>query len=96
MKRARSETTIAEADTQMSEAGTQMSEAGTQMQLSDCKNDNAAFTEQQDQTSHLINPCDAIDNETAREIAQAAKTTQPRKVRTMKRARSENDEASAP
>jgi hypothetical protein len=83
MKRARSETTIAEADTQMSEAGTQMSEAGTQMQLSDCKNDNAAFTEQQDQTSHLINACDAIDNGTAREIAQAAKTMQSRSVRFM-------------
>ena len=60
-----------------------MSEAGTQMQLSDCKNDNAAFTEQQDQTSHLINACDAIDNGTAREIAQAAKTMQSRSVRFM-------------
>ena len=89
MKRARSETTMTEADTQMSEAG-------TRMQLSDHENDNAALTEQQDQTSHPSNPCDAIDNGTARDIAQAAKTTQPRKVRIMKRARSEshaNDDA---
>ena len=83
MKRARSETMMTEADTQMSEAG-------TRMQLSDHENDNAALTEQQDQTSHPSNPCDAIDNGTARDIAQAAKTTQPRKVRTMKRARSES------
>ena len=89
MKRARSETMMTEADTQMSEAG-------TRMQLSDHENDNAALTEQQDQTSHPSNPCDAIDNGTARDIAQAAKTTQPRKVRIMKRARSEshaNDDA---
>ena len=80
----------------MTEADTQMSEAGTRMQLSDHENDNAALTEQQDQTSHPSNPCDAIDNGTARDIAQAAKTTQPRKVRIMKRARSEshaNDDA---
>jgi hypothetical protein len=83
MKRARSETTMTEADTQMSEAG-------TRMQLSDPENDNAALTEQQDQTSHPSNPCDAIDNGTARDIAQAAKTMQPRKVRIMKRARSES------
>ena len=47
------------------------------------QNDDAALTEQQDQTSHLVNLCDAINNETARETAQPAKTKQSRSERFM-------------